>query len=117
MNREREEYEVILVDDGSQQKVEVAYLKNPNTHLYIHRKRMGKGEALRTGITHARGEAFLFMDGDLQDDPQDISKFLKEMKSGADFINGIRERRKDTLLIKMYSFFANIDHPTSPPSD
>jgi glycosyltransferase involved in cell wall biosynthesis len=69
---------------------------------------MGKGEALRTGVKHAKGDIITFMDGDLQDDPSDLKKFIQKINEGADLVNGIREKRKDSLLIKTYSFFANI---------
>ncbi len=107
MKPEKEEYEVILIDDGSKLKVAEKDFKYSNIRLFTHRKRMGKGEALRTGVRHAQGELILFMDGDLQDDPNDISKFLVEIRGGSDLVNGIREKRKDTFLIKTYSFFAN----------
>jgi glycosyltransferase involved in cell wall biosynthesis len=108
MKKENAEFEVILVDDGSQLKVESEKLNKENIQLITHKKRMGKGEALRTGIRHAKGELFVFMDGDLQDDPSDIARFHRKIEEGADLVNGVREKRKDTFLIKTYSFFANI---------
>jgi glycosyltransferase involved in cell wall biosynthesis len=108
MKKEKKEYEVILIDDGSQEKFQIANFKFQNIHLFTHKKRMGKGEALRTGVRHAHGELYAFMDGDLQDDPADLTKFIKKINDGADLVNGVREKRKDTFLIKMYSFFANI---------
>jgi glycosyltransferase involved in cell wall biosynthesis len=108
MKKENREYEVILIDDGSQEKFKIANFKLQNIHLFTHKKRMGKGEALRTGVHHAHGELYVFMDGDLQDDPTDLTKFIKKISDGADLVNGVREKRKDTFLIKMYSFFANI---------
>jgi glycosyltransferase involved in cell wall biosynthesis len=108
MKKENKEYEVILVDDGSQEKFQSSHFKSHNIHLFTHKKRMGKGEALRTGVRHAHGEVYVFMDGDLQDDPADLVKFTKKINEGADLVNGVREKRKDTFLVKMYSFFANI---------
>ncbi|MCX6733006.1 MAG: glycosyltransferase [Candidatus Roizmanbacteria bacterium] len=108
MNKEDYEYEVILVDDGSQHKVEEKYTHAENIHLFFHKKRMGKGEALRTGVKHAQGDIITFMDGDLQDDPNDVKKFIHKLNEGNDLVNGIREQRKDSFLIKIYSFFANI---------
>lgn len=106
--KENYEYEVILIDDGSSEKVHITKTEFPHVHLLTHRKRMGKGEALRTGIKKAQGDTFVFMDGDLQDDPADLSKFIHEIKSGADLVNGIRAKRIDSPLIRLYSFFANI---------
>lgn len=106
--KENYEYEVILVDDGSSEKVHITKAEFLHVHLLTHRKRMGKGEALRTGIKNAQGDIFVFMDGDLQDDPADLSKFMHEIKSGADLVNGIRAKRIDSPLIRLYSFLANI---------
>jgi len=112
MKKENEEFEVILVDDGSESNPSASSgrgkLIDVNIKLYTHKKRMGKGEALRTGIKHAQGDVIVFMDGDLQDDPADIPHFVKKIKEGSDLVNGIRGKRKDSLLIKTYSFFANI---------
>jgi len=108
MKKENVEFEVILVDDGSHLKCEIRNLKFENVHLFEHKKRMGKGEALRTGIRHAKGDIIVFMDGDLQDDPADLKQFIQEINNGSDLVNGIRGKRKDSFLIKMYSFFANI---------
>lgn len=108
MKKENLEFEVVLVDDGSELKVESSKLKAGNVRLLIHKKRMGKGEALRTGIKNAKGDLFVFMDGDLQDDPADLPKFMHEIKSGADLVNGIRAKRIDSPLIRLYSFFANV---------
>ena len=108
MHKEHSEFEVILIDDGSEVKVDDAILKMEHVHSFVHKKRMGKGEALRTGIKHAKGEIYVFMDGDLQDDPADLKRFMAKIKNGADLVNGARENRKDSLLIKVYSLFANV---------
>lgn len=106
--KENYQYEVILVDDGSSEKISISKTEFPHVHLYTHKKRMGKGEALRTGMRYAKGEICVFMDGDLQDDPSDLAKFMEKIESGADLVNGVRQRRSDTHLIKLYSFFANV---------
>lgn len=106
--KENYEYEVILVDDGSSEKIHITAAEFPHVHLYTQRKRMGKGEALRTGMRHAKGDVCVFMDGDLQDDPADLVKFMKKIEAGADLVNGVRSQRSDSPLIKFYSFFANI---------
>lgn len=101
-------YEVILVDDGSEQKIEGHKIQTERVRLFVHKKRMGKGEALRTGVEHAQGDYIFFMDGDLQDDPHDIPHFLAEAEKGVDIVNGVRAKRKESPLIKLYSKIANI---------
>ena len=110
LNRVKKDHEIILVDDGSEEKLNI----NPpasgqilNIKLVHHRKRLGKGAALKTGIGNSKGEIIIFMDADLQDDPKDIHKFLKKISEGYDFVNGIRADRQENGLIKIYSRIAS----------
>lgn len=98
----KKEFEIILVDDGSE---EISKIKDQRSNIKLihHRKRLGKGEALKTGIENSSGDKIIFMDGDLQDDPSDLQNFLKKIDEGYDFVNGIREKRNDNLLVKFYS--------------
>ena len=105
------EYEIVLVDDGSTDNSE-SRIQNSELfitkkiRLFSHKKRQGKGEALNTGVKEAKGNIIVFMDADLQDDPEDLPKFLKKIDEGFDFVNGIRIGRKDNLIIKTYSTLA-----------
>lgn len=105
------EYEAIFVDDGSDDKskehIKAESQKNHHIKVVSHRKRMGKGEALSTGIKNSTGDIIIFMDADLQNDPADIKKFLQKIDFGCDFVNGIRDGRDDYGLIKVYSSLAN----------
>lgn len=105
-NQVREEHEVILIDDGSTIPVDRSHL-TANTSLFLHRRRQGKGEALRTGVGKAKGDIIIFMDGDLQDDPADIPAFVQKIKEGSYVVNGKRKNRKDSFLVKLYSRIAN----------
>ncbi len=105
------QYEMIFVDDGStdQSKAQIKEeaLNNQHIKVFSHRKRMGKGEALNTGIKHATGDIIVFMDADLQNDPKDLPKLLQKLDDGYDFVNGSRDKRSDHGLIKLYSNYAN----------
>jgi len=115
----KEDLEVILVDDGSSDNFQLSLRqssgqaiindqeKNNNLKLIKHRKRFGKGKALQTGLDQAKGEIIAFMDADLQDDPQDLLKFIEKIKSGYDLVNGVRSSRKDSIIVKLYSKIAN----------
>ncbi|OGK24205.1 hypothetical protein A3A46_01895 [Candidatus Roizmanbacteria bacterium RIFCSPLOWO2_01_FULL_37_13] len=113
-NKVGKEYEIVLVDDGSNDnskfKIKNAklQLKSQNYQIKIleHIKRLGKGQALVTGIKEAKGDIIIFMDADLQDDPEDLPKFLKKIEDGYDFANGVRTGRKDSSIIKSYSALA-----------
>ena len=107
LNKTKKEYEIVLVDDGSTddwQKSLHGY--SQNIKIAEHRKKMGKGQALKTGIDASRGDILVFMDADLQDDPKDLKHFLKKIDGGFDFVNGVRLKRRDNLLVKAYSFLA-----------
>ncbi|OGK42184.1 hypothetical protein A2954_04180 [Candidatus Roizmanbacteria bacterium RIFCSPLOWO2_01_FULL_37_12] len=99
--------EIILVDDGSTDAY-ASNLKVKSEKLKVikHKKRLGKGEALNTGVKYARGDTLVFMDGDFQDDPEDLPKFIKKIEEGYDFVNGVRVGRNDSGIVKFYSLIA-----------
>ena len=93
------ELEVILVDDGSSdeswsviQKLSGLY---PDVSGIRFRRNFGKAAALTAGLRAARGDLILMMDADLQDDPAEISRFIQQIDSGADVVNGWKVRRLD----------------------
>jgi glycosyltransferase involved in cell wall biosynthesis len=102
-------YEIILIDDGStdESKKVVESRKDPHVMMVSQRRRFGKGKALESGFNSSKGENIIFMDADLQNDPQDLSRFLKTLKEGYDFVNGYRKQRNDnvdkTLPSKIYN--------------
>ncbi len=104
-------FEIVLVDDGStdQSRAEAESIakKNSQVKLVTVWKQSGKGKALDEGIKASQGDVIVFMDADLQDDPQDLPKLLKKLNSGYDFVNGIRQTRKDNSLVVLYSGVAN----------
>ena len=103
------DYEILLVDDGSYDGYEsfLPQLTEKKTVMLIKLNRqMGKGKALSEGLERALGDAILFMDADLQDDPEDIPLFIEKLESGYDFVNGHRFTRKDNGIIKIYSTIA-----------
>jgi len=106
MEKVNKEYEIILVDDGSTDHYQLS--SHEKIHLISHKKKLGKGQALATGVHKAQGDIIVFMDGDLQDDPADIKKLLDRIDSGVDFVNGIRVERQDNFFIKLYSGLARL---------
>lgn len=101
-------YEIIFIDDGSKDKtVEKCRELNP-LKLIQFRKNFGQTAAFDAGIKEARGEVIITMDGDLQNDPADISLLLEEMKKGFDVISGWRAKRKDTFSKRFFSRGANL---------
>lgn len=92
--------ELILVDDGSRDATfarACALPRRPELPLRILRFRRNYGQtaAMVAGIDHARGRVLVTMDGDLQNDPHDIPRFLEKIEDGFDLVVGWRKNRKD----------------------
>jgi len=102
-------YEIILVDDGSYdgyEEVTKPFVERSSVTILKLARQMGKGKALSEGLKKTTGDTILFMDADLQDDPQDIPAFIQKIEEGYDFVNGHRFTRKDNGIIKIYSLTA-----------
>ena len=103
-------HQIIYVDDFSTDKTRkvIKDMKDPNVHLIALKKNYGQSLALAAGIDYAEGEYIITMDGDLQNDPQDIPKMMEYVVSGEyDVVTGIRQKRKDSLVKKIPSKIAN----------
>ena len=101
-------FEIIFVDDGSSDgTVKECEGLNP-LKLIKFRKNFGQTAAFDAGIKNANGEIIITMDGDLQNDPEDIKLLLSEMDKGYDVVSGWRAKRKDSLGKKIFSRGANI---------
>ena len=95
-------YEIVLVEDGSRDNTFqiLAQMYRTEAHLRVIRlkRNFGQTAALAAGLTHARGEIIVMMDGDAQNDPADIPPLLQPLEHGYDLVCGWRYRRKDPLL-------------------
>ena len=88
--------EIIIVDDfskdGSKEKIK-SDIKNKYLDIIdiYHDRNMGKGAAIRTGISNATGEIIIIQDADLEYDPNDYHKLIRPIKNGyADVVYGSR---------------------------
>jgi glycosyltransferase involved in cell wall biosynthesis len=92
-------YEIIFVDDGSTDTSLsiLNRLRDEDNEIKIirFRKNLGKSAALYVGFGKATGDIVITMDADLQDDPDDIPKFVKKIREGFDLVAGWRNLRRD----------------------
>ncbi|MGB8952632.1 MAG: glycosyltransferase family 2 protein [Candidatus Aminicenantales bacterium] len=87
------EKEIIIVDDCSQDGTHeiLEKIKDPHIRIIIHSKNMGKGAALQTGFSEARGDIVLIQDADLEYDPKDYPRLMAPILDGrADVVYGSR---------------------------
>src|SRR5881398_4149718 len=92
------DYEIIFVDDGSQDETVARIAADPRTRVLRFKKNAGQSAAIFAGLQAVRSEVAVLIDGDLQNDPADIPRLLAEISRGADLVCGYRAQRKDTLL-------------------
>ncbi len=94
-----ERFEIIFVDDGSTDGTYPAlgslYQQDKRVRVISFRRNFGKTAALVAGFERAIGEVVITMDGDLQDEPNEISKLLDKLGEGYDLVSGWKRERHD----------------------
>jgi glycosyltransferase involved in cell wall biosynthesis len=97
-------YEMVFVDDGSRDRtfeiLKSIHDENPQVRIIKFRGNFGQSAAMAAGFQAARGQVVFAMDGDLQNDPQDIPRLLAKLEEGYDVVSGWRKNRKDKLIIR-----------------
>lgn len=99
----RTEWEVILVDDGSQDQTHelLAFWSSvPGFQAIQFSRNFGKEAALTAGLEAARHETCLMMDADFQHSPELIPLMIEKWQTGYDVVYAVREHRHDETLLK-----------------
>lgn len=104
-------WELIFIDDGSTDHTphRLSELKEGDNRVRVigFDDHVGLSAALEAGFRSCVGDVVITLDGDLQYDPEDIPRFLEELRS-CDVVCGWRRQRKDTLDRRCLSFLAFI---------
>jgi glycosyltransferase involved in cell wall biosynthesis len=105
-------FEIVFVDDGSRdgtaERVRAAHGRDPRIKLLRLRRNFGKAAALSAGVEHARGRIVITMDGDLQDDPEEIPRLLEMLETGGfDLVSGWKRERRDPVAKRIPSRLFN----------
>lgn len=104
-------YEIIFIDDGSSdrtfERLSEAKKKFRNIKIVKMRRNFGQTYAISTGFSMSTGDIIVVMDGDLQNDPEDIPKLLRELSKGYDVVSGWRKNRKDPAGKRLFSRISN----------
>jgi len=106
------DYEIIFVDDGStdgtREILEEIASKDKKVKVIEFARNFGQTAAMAAGMDYATGEVIITMDGDLQNDPEDIPRLVEKIKEGYDLVSGWRKDRNDAALSrKLPSRIAN----------
>lgn len=105
-------YEIIYVNDRSPDKtqsvLEELAKKDKRLTVILHSRNFGAQNAFSTGMKQAIGDCVVLMDGDLQDPPELISKFVEKWLEGYDVVYGVRKKREKSmgfLMERVYHLF------------
>lgn len=106
----KEDFEVILVDDGSSDGSYAAMAAiaaaDPRFKVVRLSRNFGHQGAISAGIAHATGDVVAVMDGDLQDPPEALPRFLEKWREGYEVVYAVRRKRKEGLVKRaFYSVF------------
>ncbi|HEX9417404.1 MAG TPA: glycosyltransferase family 2 protein [Gaiellaceae bacterium] len=93
-------FELLFVDDGSTDgtfaKLEQLHARDHRVRAVRLKRNFGQHPAMHAGLSRARGEILVTMDGDLQNSPEDIPRLVAAVEAGSDVASGRRGARHDS---------------------
>ena len=119
-------YEIVYVNDASPDNsgkiLRLLSKKDKKLTVVNHSRNFGAQNAFTTGMKQAVGDAVIIMDGDLQDPPELIEKFIKKWLEGYEVVYGIRRKREksigfvfESLYHLFYIIFSKLSYIKVPP--
>jgi glycosyltransferase involved in cell wall biosynthesis len=101
-------YEIIFIDDGSTDDTfkKIKSIRDSHIRVVRFQRNYCKAAALSCGFRKSRGGVVITMDGDLQDDPKEIPRFLEKLEE-FDMVSGWKIKRHDPVSKKLPSKFFN----------
>jgi glycosyltransferase involved in cell wall biosynthesis len=103
----RRPWEVVFVDDGSQDKSlsilqDIARQDPEHVSVVVFRRNYGQTAAIAAGLDHSDGDTIILLDADMQNDPADIPMMLAKLDEGYDLVSGWRKERKDNAITRNF---------------
>lgn len=103
------EHQIIFVNDGSKDRtreiLEQLLQKTPYNELVNFSRNFGHQAAFSAGLQHAKGDAVVIIDGDLQDPPSLIHEMISKWQEGYQVVYAQRHKRRGESLFKRFSAF------------
>lgn len=100
-------YEIIFIDDGSTDttfaELQKLHKEDKNVVVLQFSRNFGHHIAITAGLDYASGDYVVMMDGDLQDQPEEIIKLYTRLQKGYDVVYAIRKNKKHGVIKKILS--------------
>ena len=102
-----DEYEIIMIDDGScdnsWSEMEQLFNKDNRIHLYRHARNFGEHSAILCGYTHCTGDCAVNKAGDMQEPSELIINMFSKWKQGYKVVFAVREKREESCLKRLFA--------------